>query len=105
MTRFCVVAEPVTRLIISYRDIYLIPKVWLSFPVFTALLTSITILFFSLMHAMDTIVMVLNQIRRPSQYFGQRIGMDGMFFVMQSSDKALLFSKKCLLEVFVSRPM
>ena len=43
-------------------------------------------------------MMVLNQIRRPSQYFGQRIGMDGMFFfsVMQSSDKVLLFSKKCV---------
>lgn len=57
------------------------------------------------MHAMDTIVMVLNQIRRWNQYFGLRIGMDGMFFVMQSSDNALLLSKKCFLEVFVSRPM
>lgn len=50
------------------------------------------------MHATATTVMVLNQIRKRSQYFGQRIGMDGMIFVMQSSDKALLLSKKYFLK-------
>lgn len=30
------------------------------------------------MHAMDTIVMVLNQIPLRNQYFGPKIGMDGM---------------------------
>lgn len=30
------------------------------------------------MHAMDTTVMVISQIPITNQYFGQKIGMDGM---------------------------